>query len=189
MRKCTVDSTTCATTGTFTAVVLTDGAALPAWITTTTSSTKIAIAPTTGTVKAGNNWVIKVTYTPTKGSNQPVYTAVTITVSCEITSFTVGNPGTTSHTYNTFDKMKIVDASSLTYTQVPACGYTFTKSFAYTIPSGASNAVSQGAYLTPSFNVHTSSASITGSFTLTVTNTITVTSGQGQSTVSFGSLA
>lgn len=80
-----------------------NGDSLPGWI--TFSSTTIAITPADGSVKASNPWVVKVTYTPTKGSNQPAYTAVTITVSCEVTSFTVSNPGTTSHTYNTFSKM------------------------------------------------------------------------------------
>ena len=135
MRQCQATSVTCATTGSFTAVTLTGGTALPGWISFGTTS--IDITPADGSVKASNDWVVVVTYTPTKGSNQPSYTAVTITVSCEVTSFSVSNPGTTSHTYNTFSPMKIIDASTLTFTQSPNCMYTTSNSFAYTIPSGA----------------------------------------------------
>ena len=128
---------------------------------------------------ASNPWVVVVVYTPTKGANNPSYTAVTITVTCTVTGFSVSNPGTTSHTYNTWDNLKVISGATLTYTQTPACGYTFTNSFSYTIPSGATNAVSQGGYLTPSFNVATSDTSITGTFTLTITNSVTIGSGQG----------
>jgi hypothetical protein len=75
--------------------------------------------------------------------------------------------------------MYIVNASSLTFTQSPDCRYAFTNAFTYDIPSGASAAVTQGSYLTPSVNVHTSDTSITGSFTIKVKNTATITSGQG----------
>ena len=187
MRSCTANS--CATTGAFTTVTLTGGTALPGWITLKESNTKIDIAPTAGSVMASNPWVVVVVYTPTKGSNNPSYTAVTITVTCTVTGFSVSNPGTTSHTYNTWDNLKVISGATLTYTQTPACGYTFTNSFSYTIPTGATNAVSQGGYLTPSFNVATSDTSITGTFTLTITNSVTIGSGQGQTgTMTFGSL-
>ena len=114
MRACANNS--CATTGSFTTVNLTGGASLPNWITTKSSNTKIDIAPTVGSVMASNPWVVTVVYTPTNGSNKPAYTAVTITVTCVVTSFAVSNPGTTSHTYNTFSNMKIIDGATLTYT-------------------------------------------------------------------------
>ena len=185
MRSCSANA--CSTGGSFTAVTLSGGASLPGWI--TSSSSAIAIAPTDGSVKASNDWVVVVTWTPTEGSNSPSYTAVTITVSCEITSFTIGNTGTTSVSYDVFDKTKIIDASAITYTQSPACGYTYSSSYSYTIPSGASSVVSQGSYLTPSFEIYSQDTSKAASYSLVLTNTITVDGGQGQSTTTFGSLS
>lgn len=112
MRACTADS--CATTGAFTAVTLADGTALPNWI--VASSTALAITPADGTVKASNDWVVIVTYTPTAGSNNPAYTAVTITVSCEITSFAISGAGTTTVAYNVFAPLALIDGSGLTFT-------------------------------------------------------------------------
>ena len=178
MRACTSGS--CGTAGSFTSVTLADGSALPSWITTKESNTKIDIAPTDGSVKASNDWTVKVVFTPTNGSNNPTYNAVVITVTCEITSFAVSGAGTTSHTYNVFDEMKIIDGSTLTYTQSPSCGYTFTNSFAYTIPSGIQSFVKQGGYMPPSINIDTADTSKAGGpYTLTITNSITVDSGQG----------
>ena len=134
MRSCTSGS--CATTGTWTAVTLTDGSALPNWITWSSGATTISVTPADGTVIASNPWVIKGTYTPTKGSSNPSFNTISITVTCEITSFAVSNEGTTSISYNVFDPTKIIDGSGITYTQSPACGYAFTNSWTYTIPSG-----------------------------------------------------
>ena len=114
MRACSANS--CPTTGAFTTVNLTGDVALPNWITTKSSNTKIDIAPTVGSVMASNPWVVTVVFTPTKGSNNPAYTAVTITVTCTVTSFAVSNPGTTSHSYTVFSVMKIIDGKTLTYT-------------------------------------------------------------------------
>ena len=80
-------------------------------------------------------------YTPTEGSSNPSYTAVTITITCEITSFAISGAGTTSVSYNVFYPMTIISGSGLTYTQSPDCRYTFTNSFTYTIPSAISSAV------------------------------------------------
>ena len=184
MRACTSGS--CATTGSFTTIVLTDDSSLPSWITTANSNTELSIAPTSGTVKSSNPWVVKVVYTPTAGSNNPAYTAVTITVTCEITSWSMSGAGSTSISYNVFARTTVIDATTIVYTQSPACGYTFTNSFTYTIPAGnASSVVSQGGYMTPSFNVFTSNTALTGTYSLTLANTITVDSGQGQSTTTF----
>ena len=93
-----------------------DDSALPAWITKTTSDTILSIAPTDGSVKASNDWVVKIVYTPTAGSNNPAYTAVTITVTCEIASWAISGAGTTSIAYNVFESTKIIDGSGLTFT-------------------------------------------------------------------------
>lgn len=114
-------------------------------------------------------------YTPTAGSSNPTYTAVTITISCEITSWTISGAGSTSIAYSVFSPQTLINGSGLTFTQVPACGYTFTSSWAYTIPSGnAQSFVSQGTIVTPSFNVYTANTAFAGIYTLTFANTITV---------------
>ena len=165
-------------------MVMTDDSSLPNWIVSDGSS--LAITPPDGTVKASNDWVVKVTYTPTEGNSTPTYTAVTITVSCEVTSFAISGAGTTSISYNVFAPLSIIDGSTLVFTQSPACGYTFTNSWTYTIPSGnAQSVISQGSFVTPSFNIETDDTSKTGSYTVTLTNDITIDSGQGQSTTSF----
>jgi len=184
MRACAANS--CATTGSFTSITLLNGSALPSWITTTDSNTKLSVAPTDGSVKAQNPWVIKVTYTPTNGSNNPTYSALSLTISCEITSFTLGGQGTSSFTYNVFDPLKIIDASTLTFTQVPACAYTFTKTWTYTIPSAVNTAVKQGSYLTPSIEIETSNTALAGGpHSLVVNAALSVNSGQGQTTTAF----
>ena len=93
-----------------------DDSALPAWITKTTSDTVLSIAPTSGSVKASNDWVVKIVYTPTDGSSNPAYTAVTITVTCEVASFAISGAGTTTISYNVFEPTKIIDGSGLTFT-------------------------------------------------------------------------
>ena len=95
---------------------MTDDSALPSWIVSASSATQIQITPTAGSVMSSNPWVVKVVYTPTAGSNAPAYTAVTITVTCEITSFALSGAGTTSVSYNTFETMKVIDGSTLTFT-------------------------------------------------------------------------
>jgi hypothetical protein len=65
---------------------------------------------------ASNDYVVKVVYTPTAGSNNPAYTAVTITVTCEITSFALSGAGTTSISYSTFGTTAVIDGSGLTFT-------------------------------------------------------------------------
>jgi len=90
---------------------------------------------------ASGNWVVSVVYTPTYGSTNPSYTAVTITVTCEITSWAMSGAGTTSHSYSTFQAQKTIDGSGLTFTQEPACGYTYSSAWTYTIPSGSAQSV------------------------------------------------
>ena len=88
MRACQVASTTCATSGSFGTVTLADDSALPAWI-TFDGTDALTIAPTDGALQASNPYSIKLVWTPTNGGNNPTYTALDITVTCEVTSFTV----------------------------------------------------------------------------------------------------
>ena len=130
-----------------------DDSALPsAWITTTNTATKLSVTPTAGSLKSSNPWVIKVIWTPTAGSSNPTWNAVSITVTCEITSFAISGAGTTSFTYNIFSKPLTISGTTLSFTQTPNCGYTYTKGWGYTIPAGNAAAVaSEGTILTPSF--------------------------------------
>ena len=100
MRQCQVDGTTCATTGTYSTVVMSSDAALESWI--SHSSGVLTIAPTSGSLQASNTWDVKVTWTPDYGQAAVTYTALQITVTCEITSFTISNTPA-NQAYNIFD--------------------------------------------------------------------------------------
>jgi len=118
MRSCPVDS--CEKTGSITAITLTDGSSLPSWITTKTDSngpTIISFAPTSGSVKSGNPWVIKVTYTPTEGLSNPTYTAVILTVTCEISSITILGDNATNVDYTVSDPKSVIYGSGINFTQ------------------------------------------------------------------------
>ena len=84
MKTCAAISTTCAATGSIASVpILTDGSALPSWITSTVDSgayPKISIAAIDSD-DVSSSFVVKVTYTPTTGNGSAVtYDAVTITL-------------------------------------------------------------------------------------------------------------
>ena len=75
-------------------------AALESWI--SHSSGVLTIAPTSGSLQASNTWDVKVTWTPDYGQAAVTYTALQITVTCEITSFTISNTPA-NQAYNIFD--------------------------------------------------------------------------------------
>ena len=160
---------------------------LPSWITFTSSTTTtqtVSINPTDGTVK-GTHSLIAV-FNPTNGVDK-TFTALTFTVGCEITSFAVTGAPASNPTYNVFTQRSIINLTGLTYTQSPACGYTFTSSYAHTIPSGtAASIIFAGATVVPSFEIYTTDTSHVAAYTVSIANTITIGSGQGQgSTTSF----
>ena len=68
----------------------------------------------------------------------------------------------------------IIDASSIIYTQEPACGYSFTSSFTYEIPDNAESFVKAGRYFTPSIEVFSLNPSDAGDYTLEIVNTILI---------------
>lgn len=117
--KCYLDSADCAVTGAFDSLQWDDGtgaASLPGWITFTTSGTTtqtISINPTDGTMIGTHS--IVATFNPTNGADK-VYTALTFTVSCEVTSFAVsGEPGS-NPTYDVFTQRSIINLTGVTYT-------------------------------------------------------------------------
>ena len=115
------------------------------------------------------------------------YTAITFSVGCEITSFTVAGAPGSNPTYDIFSSKKIISLTSVTYTQVPACGYTTTNSFSHTIPAGtAQSIISAGTTVIPSFEIYTTNKAHEASYNVSLLNTITVGANQGQgATTSF----
>jgi hypothetical protein len=76
-----------------------------------------------------------VTWTPQYGSAF-TYTGLTFAVGCQITSFAVAGAPGSNPTYTIFNQKKVISLTGVTYTQAPACGYTFANAFTGTIPSG-----------------------------------------------------
>ena len=181
--KCYEASGTCATTGAFDSLTWDDGtgaAALPSWITFTSSGSTtqtIAITPVDGTVKGTHN--IIAVFNPTNGADKS-YTALTFTVGCEITSFAVSGAPGSNPTYDIFTSRSIISLTGVTYTQAPACGYTFTNTFGHTIPSGtAASIIFAGTIVVPSFEIYSTDTSHVAAYTVSLTDTITIDASQG----------
>ena len=151
---------------------------LPSWITFTSSgstSQTVSINPTDGTVKGTHNLIA--VFNPTNG-NDKTFTALTFTVGCEITSFTVSGSPASNPTYNIWTQRSIINLTGMTYTQSPACGYTFSSSYAHGIPTGtAASIIFAGTAVIPSFEIYSSDGTHENSYAVTLTNTITVDSG------------
>ena len=119
------------------------------------------------------------TFNPTYGSDK-VYNALTFTVGCEISSFAVSGAPVSNPTYDVFSTRSIIDLTGVTYTQSPACGYTYTSVYSHTIPAGtAASILFAGTTVVPSFEVYSGDGTQAGSYTVTLDNAITVGSGQG----------
>ena len=71
----------------------------------------------------------------------------------------------------------------MTFTQVPACSYTYTATYAFTTTNSVSY-ISAGTVIVPSVEIYTQDGSDSGTETVTMATTITVGGGQGQSTTS-----
>ena len=100
-------------------------------------------------------------WTPDEGSNSPDYVAVAITVTCEITSFTVANtPG--DQTYTILDPLQVIDLTGITFTQDPNCLYTYTSSFGFT-NSGSVSYIAPGTGIVPSVEVYSTDLDDIGS--------------------------
>ena len=133
----------------------------------------------------GTHSIIAV-FNPLNGADK-TFTALTFTVGCEISSFTVGGVPGSNPTYDVFTSRAIISLTSLTYTQVPACGYTYTSVYAHTIPGGtAASIIFAGTTVVPSFEIYSTNTAHIADYTLSIANTITVGGSQGQgSTVEF----
>jgi hypothetical protein len=63
---------------------------------------------------------------------------------------------------------------------VPACGYTFAKTFTHGIPSGtATSIISAGTTVTPSFEIYTTNKAHEANYAVTLQTAIAINSGQG----------
>lgn len=118
---------------------------------------------------------MKVIWTPTEGSNTPTYTAVQITVTCEITSFTVsGTPS--NQAYDIWDPLKTIDLTGVTFTQSPACAYTFTGAYTFATTDSVSY-IAAGTLKVPSVTVLSTDGNDASTQTVTMTTVITVDGG------------
>jgi hypothetical protein len=138
---------------------------------------QIVVTAVDGAVMASNPWNIKVVYTPDDGANNPTYTAVALTITCEVTAFTTSNTPT-SQTYDVFASTKIVSLTGVIFTQSPVCGYTFSGTYSYA-SSPASSFINGGTTITPSAEIYSASGSDAGSITVTMSTTINIDAAQG----------
>lgn len=182
MRVC---ADTCDATGVFTTVTLADDSALPAWI-TWSASTSLVIAPTDGTALANSPYTLKYVYTPVDGflvdgSSLPTYSGLTLTVTCDVTSFTTGNTPSTQ-AYNIFDDLKMIPLTGVTFTQDPACGYTYTLAYTYASSPAVSFAAG-GTAVVPSVEIASYAGADASNTPLTMTMSTTITMDGGQQSV------
>ena len=95
---------------------------MPSWITFTSSGTEtqtITLSPTDGTAIGTHD--LRVIFTSTNGPD-PEYIALTITVTCEVTSITPPSAPTTNLEYIVYDPTNNYhDFTNAVYTQVPDC--------------------------------------------------------------------
>ena len=80
------------------------------------------------------NWLFTASYEPNISSSQIQYVSLSVEVTCEVVNFTIEVFDSTIYDYEIASDILIIDASSIVYSQEPACGYTFTSSFTYEIP-------------------------------------------------------
>ena len=115
------------------------------------------------------------------------YTALSFTITCEVTGFTASNTPSSSFAYSIFSGTQVFSLNAVTYVQSPACGYTFTNTFGHTITGTvAQSIISAGTTLTPSFQIKSTTPSHEASYTVKLTNSITIGANQGQgSTTTF----
>ena len=172
-------STDCAETGSFSASDVTyddgtpSGTTLPSWITFSSTGNKvqtITVSPTDGTHTGDHN--IKVIFDSTYGPN-PDYTALTITVTCQVTSVAPPAAPTTNLEYIVYDATNSYhDFTSSTWAQTPDCGYAVTNSFSWEGVDASSALTASGAAL----SVYTTQKSQAAVYTVKLSNTLTIAS-------------
>lgn len=131
LRACNINICS-TTTGSYSLVTLSDGTALPSWITWSSNlADKITFNPQAFAVMANNPYQIKVTWNPTVGVSQR-YTAFEITVTCQVESIARTVPSLGPYAHTLFSPASEIDfRSSLTYTQAPNCGYPVVQTYTW----------------------------------------------------------
>jgi hypothetical protein len=160
------------------------GAALPAWVSFTTSGTAaqtVTFSPTYAEI--GTHEIIAI-FTPDHGSAAR-YTAMRLTVECTITAFTKpSNPA--DFTYNVWDPMlpiQMQGAGGIYYPiQAPACNYPLTLSYTYT---GTSAYVFENGSANDELDVHAIKGAAAATYPITVAVAVVVPNGNNSGTTSF----
>ena len=177
---CYENSTPCATTGTYAAssIVLSDGSALPSWITWNDSSQTLTVAPTS--VSDVGTTTLKGTYSPTYGTSAQ-FTVATLTIECIVSSFTRPSNPSTGLTYNLWSDSISFDFTQ-DWVQSPACGHTFTDSFTW---SGLNSYIVQDSNISGRINVSSSKLAAVASYTVSVQNTVTIANNGSSGSTTF----
>lgn len=122
-------------------------------------------------------WTLKATFTPDNGS-AITYTAISITVTCTVTSFTIG-AGPSNLNYDVFGTSAFVDVSTVSLTQVPDCGYAYTTTYTWT--GTVSNVITIDSGNGGRINVQTNNVSDANTYAVTVGRTIIIADNNGSS--------
>lgn len=182
--QCYLNAGACSTSGQYAVggIIYDDnsvsGAALPAWVTYTTSGTTaqpVNFDPTYTEIGVHD---FLATFTPTYGA--PVqYTAFTITVQCLVTGFMLPTaPLQAATTYVVYDDMLSADIHALGYSQIPACNYPYT--VAYTWTAGLSESVRQDSQNPGQINISSiKPIDSAGTFPVELDATVTVADNNG----------
>jgi hypothetical protein len=171
LRQCLADAS-CASTGTFAAA---SGSPLEDWMAFDADGTSLELTPTSG--GQNGSFTVQVTFTPDDGS-AITYAATIVTVTCTVVSISSPAAPTTGLSYSIFDPSLTIPIPG-DFVQTPACGYTGTESYVYTIPVGnCASAISEGTVAPPSFVVHSVvGAHAEAACTVAVATTITYSAG------------
>ena len=143
IRKCFVQNGgNCANAMTYAAKVVSLNA-LPPFVVQTGTTAALVMTPTTAAHMG--TWTIQATQTATYSSfgtkAVKTFDAMTITVSCTITSVPNPTPPNSGLTYNLYDTMLTIDLSSIKFTQSPPCEYPATSAITWTIPQTHTNVI------------------------------------------------
>ena len=105
-----------------------------------------------------------------------------------MTHFTVSNPPP-AQTYSLYQKSKVINLTTVTYTQVPACSYTYSQTFSF--PSGLDSQITESTSIIPALEVYSvdRTSFTAGTFTVVMQNNIEFGSNQGQTITTFSSIS
>lgn len=152
-----------------------NGDALPGWI-VWDNTDGLTITPTDGSLMASNPYSIAVVYTPTDGANNPAYTVLDITVTCDVTQFAMTN-APADDTYTIFDTLKVIRLDGVTFTQEPTCGYGYTLAYTYST-SPSVTFITGGTVFEPSVEIYSADGSdAAAAITVTMATAVTMDGG------------